>query len=64
MRRLAKQNLSLQQRLAAWSRELRDQANRLPPGPERDVRLAKAHQAKSYDLQDLSRSLKPARTMR
>jgi hypothetical protein len=53
MRRLAKQNLSLQQRLAAWSRELRDQADRLLPGPERDVLLAKANQAESYDLHDV-----------
>ena len=37
-----KQTVSLQERLAAFAREIRDQASRLPPGSERDELLRKA----------------------
>lgn len=37
--------LSLQDRLAAWARQVREQAAKLPPGPERDALLKKASQA-------------------
>jgi hypothetical protein len=46
-RRRTKQNLTLQDRLAAWSREVRDQAAQLPPGPERDAMLKRASQAET-----------------
>jgi hypothetical protein len=46
-RRRFKQNLSLQDRLAAWSKEVRDQAAQLPPGPERDAMLKRASQAET-----------------
>ena len=44
-RRRFKQNLSLQDRLTAWAEAVREQANQLPPGPDRDRLLAKASQA-------------------
>nr|WP_271584382.1 hypothetical protein [Bradyrhizobium sp. CCBAU 45389] len=44
-RRRFKQQLSLQDRLAAWVEQVRDQALRLPPGPKRDALLEKARQA-------------------
>jgi hypothetical protein len=44
-RRRFKQNISLQDRLTAWSKEVRDQADQLPPGPERDDLLMRARQA-------------------
>jgi hypothetical protein len=44
-RRRFKQNISLQDRLTAWSKEVRDQADQLPPGPERDDLLKRARQA-------------------
>jgi hypothetical protein len=40
-----KQTLSLRDRLAAWSEDVRRQANQLPPGLERDLLLRKARQA-------------------
>jgi hypothetical protein len=36
---------SLQDRLAAWAEEIREQAAKLPPGPERDALLKKLRQA-------------------
>jgi hypothetical protein len=44
-RRRFKQNLSLNDRLAAWAKEVRMQADKLPPGPERDELIKKARQA-------------------
>jgi len=44
-RRRFKQQLSLQDRLAMWAKDLREQAAALPPGPERDELLKKARQA-------------------
>jgi hypothetical protein len=40
-----KQNLSLQDRLAVWAKDAREQAAELPPGPERDEMLMRARQA-------------------
>jgi hypothetical protein len=40
-----KQQLSLQDPLSAWAREVREQADKLRPGPERDMLLTKARQA-------------------
>lgn len=44
-RRRFKQNLSLRDRLTAWANEVRDRAEKLPPGPERDAQLKRAGQA-------------------
>jgi leucyl aminopeptidase len=44
-RRRFRQTKSLQDRLAAWAEEVREQAARLPPGPERDALLKKLRQA-------------------
>jgi hypothetical protein len=44
-RRRFRQTTSLQDRLEAWSNELRDRAEKLPPGPERDELLRKLSQA-------------------
>jgi hypothetical protein len=37
--------MSFQARLEAWSKDVRDQAEKLPPGPERDELLRKLSQA-------------------
>lgn len=44
-RRRFKQQLTLQDRLAAWSNVVMEQAAQMPPGPERDALLKKARQA-------------------
>jgi hypothetical protein len=44
-RRRFKQQLTLQERLTAWSKQVLDQAAKLPPGPERDALIKKARQA-------------------
>ncbi|GMO14941.1 MULTISPECIES: hypothetical protein [Bradyrhizobium] len=44
-RRRFKQQLTLQDRLSAWVKQVQEQALRLPPGPERDALLKKARQA-------------------
>jgi len=44
-RRRFKQQLTLQDRLAAWSKEVLEQAKKLPPGIERDALIKKARQA-------------------
>ncbi|PPQ19164.1 hypothetical protein CV770_11840 [Bradyrhizobium sp. AC87j1] len=44
-RRRFKQQLTLQDRLSAWVKQVEEQASRLPPGPERDALLKKARQA-------------------
>jgi len=44
-RRRFKQQLTLQDRLSAWVKQVKDDASRLPPGPERDALLKKARQA-------------------
>jgi hypothetical protein len=44
-RRRSKQELSLQDRLSAWAGQVRHEAEKLPPGPDRDAHLKKAKQA-------------------
>ena len=44
-RRRFKQSNSLKDRLASWAAEVRQKAEELPAGPERDVLLKKASQA-------------------
>lgn len=56
-RRRFKQQLSLQDRLSAWVKQVQEQASRLPPGPERDALLKKARQAElANHLQDWVKS--------
>jgi hypothetical protein len=45
MRRRFKQQLSLQDRLSTWANEMREQATKLAPGPEKEALLNKASQA-------------------
>jgi hypothetical protein len=47
-----KQERSLQDRLAAWSKQARDEAAALEPGPEKSALLKKAEQADSASLFD------------
>jgi hypothetical protein len=44
-RRRFKQTLSLHDRLSAWAKEAREQADQLRPSPERDMLIKKARQA-------------------
>lgn len=44
-RRRFKQTESLHDRLSAWAEEVRQQAEQLPPGPERDDLITKLRQA-------------------
>ena len=44
-RRRAKQTTPFHDRLAAWANDVRAEAAKLPPGPEREVLLKKARQA-------------------
>ena len=44
-RRRFKHQLTLKDRLAAWSSTVRAQAEQLPPGPEKEQLLKKARQA-------------------
>ncbi|QPF94095.1 hypothetical protein [Bradyrhizobium commune] len=44
-RRRFKQQLSLEDRLSAWVKQIQEQAAKLPPGPERDALLKRARQA-------------------
>jgi hypothetical protein len=46
-RRRLKQDIPLHCRLAAWAKDVREQASQLQPGPERDVLMAKARQAET-----------------
>ena len=44
-RRRFKQQLTLHDRLAAWAKQVQEQAASLPPGAERDALMKKARQA-------------------
>jgi len=44
-RRRFKQTTPLKERLTAWANRVREQAKKLPPGPERDTQLKRASQA-------------------
>lgn len=46
-RRRFKQTQSLEERLAQEAARLREQARKLPPGPEREILLRKARQAET-----------------
>jgi hypothetical protein len=63
-RRRFKQTLSLQDRLNAWAAQVREQAEKLPPGSERDALLKKVRQADTAShLEDWANSpgLQPPR---
>lgn len=47
-----KQTTSLEDRLAAFAKEAREQALQLPPGPERDALLKKAVRAETTHPED------------
>jgi hypothetical protein len=42
-----KQDITLQDRIVAWVKEVRAQAAELPPGPDRDELLKKIRQAET-----------------
>ena len=44
-RRRFKQQVTLQDRLAAWSKKVQEQAAKLPPSPAREALIKKARQA-------------------
>ncbi|NYG44853.1 hypothetical protein GGD67_002301 [Bradyrhizobium sp. IAR9] len=46
-RRRFKQQTTLKERLAAWTKSLREQATKLPPGPDRDALIKTASQAET-----------------
>jgi hypothetical protein len=45
LRRRAKHQFTLQDRIVAWAKEVRKQAAELPPGPDQDMLLKKVRQA-------------------
>ena len=48
MKRLRRfKEITLQDRIVAWAKEVRAQAARLPPGPDRDELLKKVRQAET-----------------
>ena len=56
-RRSFKQNISFQDRLAAWAKEICEQAAKLSLGPERDALLKKRRQADTaFHLDDWANS--------
>jgi hypothetical protein len=46
-RRRFKHQITLQDRIAMWAKEVREQAAELQPGPERDELLKKVRQAET-----------------
>jgi hypothetical protein len=52
-----KQDITLQDRIVAWVKEVRAQAAELPPGPDRDELLKKVRQAETaMHLEDWANS--------
>jgi hypothetical protein len=51
-RRRFKQNISLQGRLTAYAKEVREHAESLPPGTQRDELMKKARQAEAASHMD------------
>ena len=57
-RRRFKQQVSLQDRIAEWAIGIREQANRMRPGPQRDELLRKLRQAETaMHLEDWANSV-------
>lgn len=46
-RRRFKQQTTLEERLSSWTKSLREQAAKLPPGPDRDALIRRANQAET-----------------
>lgn len=46
-RRRFQQQTTLEDRIAAWTKSIREQAVKLPPGPDRDALIKKARQAET-----------------
>lgn len=42
-----KQQTTLEERLFSWTKSLREQAAKLPPGPDRDALIRRANQAET-----------------
>jgi hypothetical protein len=56
-RRRFKHQFSLQDRIIAWAKEVREQAAMLPPGPDQDMLLKKVRQAETaLHLEDWANS--------
>ena len=56
-RRRFKHQTTLQDRIAEWAAGVREQANEMQPGPERDELLRKLHQAETaMHLEDWANS--------
>jgi hypothetical protein len=47
LRRHVKHQFTLQDRIVAWAKEVREQAAALPPGPDREMLLKKVRQAET-----------------
>jgi len=59
-RRRFKHLITLQDRIIAWTKEVRAQAAALPPGPDRDTLLKKVRQAETaLHLEDWTNSPGP-----
>ena len=66
-RRRFKQLAPLQDRLSAWAKETRAQANELEPGPSRDALLLKVEQAENaarFEAWSKSTGLQPPTDLR
>jgi hypothetical protein len=48
MKTRREQDIPLRERVAAWAKETRQQADQMPPGPERDELLKKVRQAETF----------------
>jgi hypothetical protein len=58
-----KEQLPLKDRLSAWADTIREQANQLCPGPERELLLKKARQADTAShLNEWAKSSRPPGT--
>jgi hypothetical protein len=57
LRRRVKHQLTLQDRIIEWAKEVREQATMLPPGADRDTLLKKVRQAETaLHLEDWANS--------
>jgi hypothetical protein len=57
LRRRVKHQLTLQDRIIEWAKEVREQAAMLPPGADRDTLLKKVRQAETaLHLEDWANS--------
>ena len=60
LRRRVKHQLTLQDRIVAWAKEVREQAAALPPGPDREMLLKKVQQVETaLHFEDWAGGLQP-----